>query len=220
MATMTYSSLTQDLKDWMENDGTEFSNETDNFIGLAEQRIVRDIDPQAFTTSAYSSFNVNDRFVTKPTHALIIRHLLYLDSDSKRNFLEKKTDEFIYDYWPTSATTGTPKYWTDYNDTELLVAPTPSAALTIEMSYVQRLDTLSSSNTTNWLTINAQELLLFGSLMEACTFSKNREDLQIYSQRYKAAVDSINNQTRRRRRDDYNAPANVMGESNIQQATT
>ena len=152
--------------------------------------------------------------------ALIIRHLLYLDSDSKRNFLEKKTDEFIYDYWPTSATTGTPKYWTDYNDTELLVAPTPSAALTIEMSYVQRLDTLSSSNTTNWLTINAQELLLFGSLMEACTFSKSREDLQIYSQRYKAAVDSINNQTRRRRRDDYNAPANVMGESNIQQATT
>jgi len=220
MATMTYSSLTQDLKDWMENDGTEFSNETDNFIGLAEQRIVRDIDPQAFTTSAYSSFNVNDRFVTKPTDALIIRHLLYLDSDSKRNFLEKKTDEFIYDYWPTSATTGTPKYWTDYNDTELLVAPTPSAALTIEMSYVQRLDTLSSSNTTNWLTINAQELLLFGSLMEACTFSKSREDLQIYSQRYKAAVDSINNQTRRRRRDDYNAPANVMGESNIQQATT
>ena len=220
MATMTYSSLTQDLKDWMENDGTEFSNETDNFIGLAEQRIVRDIDPQAFTTSAYSSFNVNDRFVTKPTDALIIRHLLYLDSNSKRYFLEKKTDEFIYDYWPTSATTGTPKYWTDYNDTELLVAPTPSAALTIEMSYVQRLDTLSSSNTTNWLTINAQELLLFGSLMEACTFSKSREDLQIYSQRYKAAVDSINNQTRRRRRDDYNAPANVMGESNIQQATT
>jgi len=220
MATMTYSSLTQDLKDWMENDGTEFSNETDNFIGLAEQRIVRDIDPQAFTTSAYSTFNVNDRFVSKPTDALIIRHILYLDSDSKRNFLEKKTDEFIYDYWPTSATTGTPKYWTDYNDTELLVAPTPSAALTIEMSYVQRLDTLSSSNTTNWLTINAQELLLFGSLMEACTFSKSREDLQIYSQRYKAAVDSINNQTRRRRRDDYNAPANVMGESNIQQATT
>ena len=98
MATMTYSTLTQDLKDWMENDGTEFSNETDNFIGLAEQRIVRDIDPQAFTKSAYTSFNVNDRFVSKPTDALIIRHFLYLDSDSKRNFLEKRTDEFIYDY--------------------------------------------------------------------------------------------------------------------------
>ena len=220
MATMTYSSLTQDLKDWMENDGTEFSNETDNFIGLAEQRIVRDVDPQAFVTSAYSSFNANDRFITKPTDALIIKHVIYLDSDSKRHFLEKRTDEFIYDYWPTSSTTGTPKYWANYKDTEILVAPTPSAALTIEMSYVQRLDTLSSSNTTNWLTINAQELLLFGALMEACTFSKNREDLQIYSQRYQAAVQSVNNQARRRRRDDYNAPMNLMGENNIQQATT
>ena len=56
--------------------------------------------------------------------------------------------------------------------------------------------------------------------MEACTFSKNREDLQIYSSRYKASVDSINNQARRRRRDDYNAPMNVLGENNIQQATT
>ena len=45
MATMTYASLTQDIKDWMENDGTEFSNETDNFISLAEQRISRDIEP-------------------------------------------------------------------------------------------------------------------------------------------------------------------------------
>ena len=220
MATMTYSSLTQDLKDWMENDGTEFSNETDNFIGLAEQRIVRDVDPQAFVTSAYSSFNANDRFITKPTDALIIKHVIYIDSDSKRHFLEQRTDEFIYDYWPTSSTTGTPKYWANYKDTEILVAPTPSAALTIEMSYVQRLDTLSSTNTTNWLTINAQELLLFGALMEACTFSKNREDLQIYSQRYQAAVQSVNNQARRRRRDDYNAPMNVMGENNIQQATT
>jgi hypothetical protein len=220
MATMTYASLTQDLKDWMENDGTEFSNETDNFIGLTEQRIVRDIDPQIFTKSAFSSFNVSDRFVTKPTDALIIRHLLYLDSNNKRYFLEKRTDEYIYDYWPSASTTGTPKYWANYKDTEILVAPTPSVALRIEMSYIQRLNSLSSTNTTNWLTINAQELLLFGALMEACTFSKNREDLQIYSSRYKASVDSINNQTRRRRRDDYNAPMNVMGENNIQQATT
>ena len=36
MATMTFSTLTQDLKDWMENDGTEFSNETANFISLAD----------------------------------------------------------------------------------------------------------------------------------------------------------------------------------------
>ena len=71
MATMTYSTLTQDIKDWMENDGTEFSNETDNFISLAEQRISRDIEPYAFHESATSSFNSGDRFVSNPTDAKV-----------------------------------------------------------------------------------------------------------------------------------------------------
>ena len=79
MATMTYSTLTQDIKDWMENDGTEFSNETANFISLAEQRIARDVDPYAFHESANSSFNVGDRFVSKPTDARIIFHFLNLN---------------------------------------------------------------------------------------------------------------------------------------------
>ena len=56
--------------------------------------------------------------------------------------------------------------------------------------------------------------------MEACTFTKNREDLQIYTQRYQAATEAINNQTQRRRRDDYTSPSNVMGENTLKQMTT
>ena len=220
MATMTYSTLTQDIKDWMENDGTEFSNETDNFISLAEQRISRDIEPYAFHETSYSSFNSGDRFVSKPNDTKIIFHFIWLNSDSKRIFLEERTDEFIYDYWPTAATTGSPKYWANYSDTALLIAPTPSSAFTIEITYARRLAELSSSNTTNWLTKNAQDLLLYACLMEACTFSKNREDLQIYTQRYQAAAEAINNQTRRRRRDDYTSPSNVMGENTLKTMTT
>ena len=220
MATMTYTTLTQDLKDWMENDGTEFSNETDNFISLAEQRISRDIEPYAFHESATSSFNSGDRFVSKPTDAKVIFHFIWLNSDSKRIFLEQRTDEFIYDYWPTSSTTGSPKYWANYSDTALLVAPTPNSSYTIEISYARRLAALSSSNTTNWLTKNAQDLLLYACLMEACTFSKNREDLAIYTQRYQSAVESLNNQTRRRRRNDYEFPSNTSGENQLKQMTT
>ena len=82
MATMTFSSLTQDIKDWMENDGTEFANETANFISLTEQRISRDVDPYAFHESANSSFNVGDRFVSKPADARIIFHFLLINYNS------------------------------------------------------------------------------------------------------------------------------------------
>ena len=42
----------------------------------------------------------------------------------------------------------------------------------------------------------------------------------IYSDRYKQAVESINNQARRRRRDDFTAPANVMGENYLKEMGT
>ena len=220
MATMTFSTLTQDLKDWMENDGTEFSIETANFISWAEQRISRDVDPYAFHESANSTFNVGDRFVSKPPDARIIFHFLLINSSGQRVFLEERTDEFIYDYWSNSSTTGTPKYWANYTDTQILVAPTPSAALTIEMTYSRRLAELTSTNPTNWLTENAQDLLLYGCLMEASTFTKNREDYAIYTNRYQTAVESVNNQARRRRRDDFTSPANVMGENYLKPTTT
>jgi hypothetical protein len=219
MATMTYTTLTQDIKDWMENDGLEFSNETDTFISLSEQRISRDIDPYAFHESATSSFNSGDRFVSKPLDAKIIFHFLFLNSDSKRIFLEERTDEFIYDYWSTSTLTGSPKYWANYNDTALLVAPTPSSNFTIEMTYSRRLAELSSSNATNWLTENAQDLLLYACLMEASSFTKNREDYAIYTIRYKEAVQSVNNQARRRR-DDLTSPSNTMGENYLKPMNT
>ena len=109
--------------------------------------------------------------------------------------------------------TGSPKYWANYNDTALLVAPTPSSNFTIEMTYSRRLAELSSSNATNWLTENAQDLLLYACLMEASSFTKNREDYAIYTIRYKEAVQSVNNQARRRRRDDLTSPSNTMGEN-------
>ena len=87
------------------------------------------------------------------------------------------------------------------------------------MTYSRRLAELSSNNATNWLTENAQDLLLYGCLMEAATFTKNREDYAVYTTRYQAAVESVNNQARRRRRDDFTAPANVMGENYLKANT-
>jgi hypothetical protein len=101
-----------------------------------------------------------------------------------------------------------------------IVAPTPSTAFNIEMTYSRRLAELSSSNTTNWLTENAQDLLLYGCLMEASTFTKSREDYAIYTQRYKEAVEAVNNQARRRRRDDFSSPSNVMGENYLKPMST
>ena len=48
MAT-TYSNLKTDIQTWMQNTGTDFTNQLDTFINNTEQRLLREIDPEAFT---------------------------------------------------------------------------------------------------------------------------------------------------------------------------
>jgi len=126
-----------------------------------------------------------------------------LSSASARTALEYRDVSFINEYWPTRTSTSTPKYYADWDDDYLIVAPTPSAALTIEMNYRKRFDAISSSSTTSWLTANAYDALLYGSLIEAAIYDKNPQMMQIYEKRYQEAVASINNELAVRRTDGF-----------------
>jgi len=209
MAT-TYADLKTDIQTWMQNTGTDFTNQLDTFINNTEQRLLREIDPEAFVFNKYTSLTSGSRFLNNPSDLLVIKNLLIQNGDD-RIFLEMKTDEFVYEYWPDATQTGLPKYFANYDDDSTLLAPTPNSNYTVEMQYVARIETLSSTNTTNWLTENADDALLYGCLSEASIFTKNMEDYALYDKRYQEIVAGLNNQSRRRRRTDYKFPASPAG---------
>lgn len=209
MAT-TYADLKTDIQTWMQNTGTDFTNQLDTFINNTEQRLLREIDPEAFVFNKYTSLTSGSRFLNNPSDLLIIKNLLIQNGDD-RIFLEMKTDEFVYEYWPDATQTGLPKYFANYDDDSTLLAPTPDSNYTVEMQYIARVETLSSTNTTNWLTENADDALLYGCLSEASIFTKNMEDYALYDKRYQEIVAGLNNQSRRRRRTDYKFPASPAG---------
>ena len=209
MAT-TYSDLRTDIQTWMQNTGTDFTNQLDTFINNTEQRLLREIDPEAFVFNKFTNLTSGNRFLANPSDLLIIKNLL-IENGSDRIFLEMKTDEFIYEYWPDDSQTGVPKYFANYDDDSTLLAPTPDSNYRVEMQYVGRIETLSTTNTTNWLTENADDALLYGCLSEASIFTKNMEDYALYDKRYQEIVAGLNNQSRRRRRTDYKFPASPAG---------
>lgn len=209
MAT-TYSDLKTDIQTWMQNTGTDFTNQLDTFINNTEQRLTREIDPEAFIFNKYTSLTSGSRFMNNPGDLLIIKNLS-IQNGNDRIFLEMKTDEYIYEYWPDATQTGLPKYFANYDDDSTLLAPTPDSNYTVEMQYVAKIETLSNTNTTNWLTENADDALLYGCLAEACIFTKNTEDYALYDKRYQEIVAGLNNQSRRRRRTDYKFPASPAG---------
>ena len=209
MAT-TYSDLRTDIQTWMQNTGTDFTNQLDTFINNTEQRLLREIDPEAFTFNSFTTLDANNQYMNNPGDLLIIKNLAVFNGNNKI-FLEMKTDEFIAEYWPDGTQTGLPKYFANFDDATSILAPTPDQAYTVEMQYIARIQNLSNTNTTNWLTTYADDALLYGCLAEASIFTKNEVDYPLYDKRYQEIVAGLNNQSRRRRRTDYKFPASVAG---------
>ena len=193
----TYAELVQNIKDFIEDDGTEFSNEIDKFIDLTELKLSRDLNTPEFRKRATAAFTANDPFLTMPTD-FVVPEQLHVVSSNVRNILLLKSDEFINEYWPNRTSTGVPKYYSYFDTSTIYVAPTPSSALAVEIAYKARLTALSSSNTSNWLSINAADALLYGCLVEASIFNRNYPLQERYIGMYREAVQAINKEQQAR----------------------
>ena len=209
MAT-NYTQLKSNIQTWAQNTGTDFTAQLDTFINNAQQELVRLIDPQALTFHAFSTFSTGAQFMTTPANTLIVKSLQY-DYNGERIMMQIQTDEFIREYWPKPSLTGLPEYFANYNDGNVLIAPTPNSNYTVYMEYVQNPLSLSNTNPTNYFTNECSDLLLYACLGEAAIFTKSLEDYSIYKSKITESVATLNNEARRRRRTDYKFPASPAG---------
>ncbi len=175
----------------MEDDGTEFSTSLTQFISNTELKLSRDLSTPEFKRKVTSAFTANDPFLTMPTDLVTLEHLQVIDSNV-RTMLQLKSDEYITEFWPNRTSTGVPRYYTYFDTSTIYVAPTPSSNLSLELSYKRRLPALSSSNTSNFLTTDAYDALLYGCLIEASLFNRNDKLVQYYTELYKKAVADVN----------------------------
>ena len=187
----TFSQLQTDIKNYMEDDGTEFSTSLTQFISNTELKLSRDLSTPEFKRKVSSAFSSSDPFLTMPTDLVTIEHLQVVNSNV-RTILQLKSDEFILEYWPNRTSTGVPKYYSYFDTSTIYVAPTPSSNLSLEISYKRRLPALSDSNTSNFLTTDAYDALLYGCLIEASLFNRNDKLVQYYTQLYQKAVADVN----------------------------
>jgi len=210
----TYAELTTQILDYTEvSTDVLTSTRTDDFIEHTENRLLRDLDLDAFKSHQNSTLTADSPFLSlpggttpEPTSLATIRTvMIYASTSSARDFLEQRDISFMNEYWPTRTSTGTPKYWAWWDENTIYLAPTPSSALYIELGITRLPTRLSSSNTTSWLGNNAPVVLLYGCLAEAFKFLKGpAEMLQLYEQSYQRAIQELMiEQQGRHRRDEY-----------------
>lgn len=109
-------------------------------------------------------------------------------SNIKRNILEPRSYEFCRLYCPNENTTGTPKFYADYDWNNWLVVPTPATAFPIQAAYYELANPIDAVTTTNWLTENAPDLLLYATICEAAPFVRMSEaNVKMWEAKYERA---------------------------------
>ena len=189
----TLATLKSAVQDYCETAETTFVSDLDIFIKEAEERILKNVELPVFRKNVTGTATTDNPYVSTPSDFLAPYSFAVISS-SIYSYPLLKHVSFIRDYSPNASTTGLPKYYALFDDTTFLVAPTPDADYTIELHYKFRpasLTTTSGSETT-WLSDNAPDALLYGTLVEAATFLKVPEEIGQYEQRFIAATAPLN----------------------------
>ena len=191
----TYASLKTALQDYSESTESSFVTHLPDFIKTAEERILKSVQLDNFRKNVTGTATTNGTYLGSPSDYLSSFSLAVIDSSSNYHYLKLKQTSFIRDFTPASSTTGLPKYYAEFDDDTFILAPTPDTNYTFELHYFYRPSSLTSAGDsgTTWLSTNAPNALLYGSLVEAMVYLKNYESLPIYEQRFQDAIALMKN---------------------------
>jgi len=229
MAGISYSTLVTMIRSYTEVDDTVFTTDIlENFILNAQHRISGDVPVDSDRVEYAGTLAADVNTVRVPTGMLFVRGVEVFNSTSSRTgpatWLQKRDRTFINEYvgqltGPEGSQTGQdttalPKYYAMFggatgdgstNSGNIIMAPTPDANYLINIHGNVAPDTLESGNTTNYISLNYPQLLLYACLVEAYGFLKGPADmLTLYENKYKQELTKFASvQIGRRRRDDY-----------------
>ena len=160
---MTYDELVQKIRDYTEVDANVLTSTIVNgFIEDAEFRLLRDVDTDSNRRYVTAQLVSGTRFIDTPDNLLIIRSAQIVDSDgvgasNNRDFLQYRDTSFMSEFNPAEST-GVAKYYSNWDQNTIVVAPTPNATYTIQVNYILKPDGLSSTNTTTYLSQQFEQI--------------------------------------------------------------
>jgi len=186
---LTYDSLTRTVLQYLERKDAAVVNAIPTFITLAEFEIAEQIKTLGQLQVAESTLEAGNPVVQKPARWRKTVSMNVTVNGKKQPVLLRKY-EYLKNYWPDASQTSNPLFYADTDWDHWYLAPTPDQAYSFEVLYYERIAPLSSANQTNWITQNAPNAMLFGTLLQAMPFLKN-DQRQIFQQKYTESLQAL-----------------------------
>ena len=184
---ITHANFLTQVRNYTEVDSNVLSDTLiDQFIRNTELDIASKADYDDLRKYATTSTIASQRYLSMPSDLIYLRSV-QITNAGVRDFLEKRDTSFISEFNP-SETEAAPKYYANWDDQNIVLAPTPNAAYTIQINYIIDPPHFTSSNNT-FLSTYQDQLLLYGVLAECFSYLKGPMDM------YKLYLDKYNEST-------------------------
>jgi hypothetical protein len=194
--------LTQ-IRNYTEVDSNVLTdNILDEFIRNTELDVAGKVDYDDLRKYSTSNTITSQRYLTMPSDLIYLRSVQVTNS-GVRTFLEKRDTSFISEYNSSDAT-GVPKYYANWDDLTIVMAPVPNAEYTVQINYIIDPPHFDSSNNT-YLSTYQEAMLLHGVLTECFRYLKGPAELyKVYFDKYNEDVQAFAlQQMGQRRRGQY-----------------
>jgi hypothetical protein len=166
----------------------DLSNYVPNFIQNAEQTLYRSLRIRAME-NAFSG-TISSGTLALPTSPPYVALKYAYINTSPVMPLDRVPPDMIYSQYPNRASTGSVPSLIAVERTNFIFGPYPGDYEVVGV-YYGRLTALGVSNTTNWFTSYAPDLLLFGALLEAAPFLSDDPRIPIWEGFYNRAFKSV-----------------------------
>ena len=187
---MTYAELKSAIQNYLQNTETTFVSDLPTIIKQAEIRILKTVKLPVFRKNVEGSITSGNKYLNTPSDFLD-NYSLSLTNSGSQEFLLFKDVNFIREGYPDASVTGVPKHYALFDNTTFILGPTPNATFVTALHYFYEPASITAGaeGGTTWLSTNAENALLYGSLLEGYTYMKGEPDImQMYEKRYEQAL--------------------------------
>lgn len=187
---MNYASLVAAVKEYLETDETTFNTYIDQFIKSTEEDLYRKVQLPVARKNSTSTMTASNQYLSAPTDFLSVYEMAVINGTTHTNLIRKDVS-YVREAYPDASTTGVPKYYAQFDHNTFLLGPTPGSNYGVELHYYYKPASIVSASTT-WLGDNAENAMLWGTVMNGYVFLKGSPDLvQVYKGLYDEAVQNL-----------------------------
>lgn len=186
---MNYAQLSTAIQQYCESTEQSFVDNIPNFVQLAEERIYNSVQIPAIRKNVTGTMTQGFQYFQLPSDWLSTYSLAVIDPDTgEYEYLLNKDVNYIRAAYPPPNSLGKPMYYAIWNDTSMILGPTPDAAYTAELHYYYYPVSIVDYGT-SWVGTNFETVLLYGSIREAYIYLKGEQDMMnYYEQKYQESL--------------------------------